>query len=801
MASACVVVFDQTVNESVRVTRLLMAVGIILSVAHFVAAQSGDVGAQIVAQDAALGAAAGEIHITASGTISEGEVSLSVGHELVCDDQVTISLAAGSYLYQNSHTQISNCIISSTTTPIKGEIQSLNTDHVELHGVTFVGGGNSVYWDGVTDFVIADSKIVSITATDPATKETMSGLFLMKCARGQVNNLTSGNFIFPVGVTNGGILRMDLSSEIVVSNPVIQNVDGSFVGPGAAAIMMDGSTHIEINRGIITNNANMDGILGQTYLANVPSSYLTISRVNSSYNGAAGLNQVQGVLGDGIDIINMSHVLVSHCTVIGNGSPLNHQPGIWIFIDDGVEIADTEVSDGSTAGIAAAGSRNVLLLRDLVVRNKEQGVFAEFQGGTATNVGPEVTWVQGVSGGFGVSWAPGTPFALDGVNYPIASVTDNTHLTLMTSPPDHSSPVTWGVETTEDIRDSVINDNALAQVGGQAQVGISWADGTTGTISGVTSTNTGVGFQLYGMEFANTAWAYLDQDNFSGNLAGGDGILGSSQFVPASILSFGNQGVGTTSSAQTVTFTAGAVAAQNLVIQASANFSQTNNCGAALPGFGACQITLTFTPTAAGTLNGTLTITDNAPNSPLVISLTGTGVSQGSGLALGLGIATGGSNLATVTAGAVANYSLSIGGAGTSGTASLSCTGAPAGATCSVPATVIINATQATPLAVSVATRAPSMGAVRPTDLHPAHWLWTLALLGWVVLPTGLSAKQSARRYPARLLLLLLIFLCSCGGNNGGVDAGGTPKGTYNLTVTANFAGTTEKVPLTLVVQ
>ncbi|MGZ5528974.1 MAG: hypothetical protein ACXWJB_09920, partial [Limisphaerales bacterium] len=283
--------------------RFLMVVGILVFAAHVAAGQTGDVGAQIAAQDAALGAAAGEIHITASGTISEGQVSLSVGHDLVCDDQVTISLTAGSYLYQNSHTQIKNCIISSTTTPVKGEIQSANTDHVELHGVTFVGGGNSVYWDGVTDFVIADTKIVNITASDPATKEMMSGIFLMKCARGQVNNLSSGNFVFPVSATNGGILRMDLSSEITVNNPVIQNVDASFT-PGGAAIMINGSTHIAINGGVITGNANMDGILGQTFLANIPSSYLTITGVNSSYNGAAGLNLVQGVLGDGIDLIN-----------------------------------------------------------------------------------------------------------------------------------------------------------------------------------------------------------------------------------------------------------------------------------------------------------------------------------------------------------------------------------------------------------------------------------------------------------------------------------------------------------------
>ncbi len=776
--------------------RWWMLVGTVMLMGCVAVGQNLDLGAQIAAEDAALGANAGDIHITASGTISEGKVSLGVGHNLICDDQVTISLNANSYLYLNSNTQITNCSISSTTTPVQGEIQSANTDHVEIHGVTFVGGGNSVYFDGVSDFVISDTKIVSINATDPSTKETMSGLFLIRCAQGQVNNLSSSNFVFPVGTSNGGILRIDLSSEITVNNPLIQNVDGSFVGPGAAAIMIEGSAHITINGGVITGNANMDGILSQTYGSNIPSSYLTITGVNTSNNGAAGLNRVQGVLGDGIDIINMSHVLISHCTVIGNGSPLNKQPGIWIFIDDGVEVSDTEVSDGSTAGIAAAGSRDVLLIRDTINRNKEQGVFAEFQGGTVTNVGPAVTWVQGVSGGFGVSWAPGTPFTLDGVIYQIQSVTDNIHLTLMTSPPDHSSPVAWGVDTTEDIRDSVINDNGLAQVGGQEQVGISWADGTTGTISGVTSTNTGLGFQLYGLEFANTAFAYLDNNNFLGNLAGGDGILGSAQFVGPPSLSFGNQGIGTVSSAQTVTFTAGAFAPQNLIIQTSANFAQTNNCGTVMTGFSTCNIQVTFTPTSVGSLSGTVTISDDPPNNLLTVSLIGTGISQG----LGLSVASGGSDSAVLTAGTIAHYSLSIGGAGIGGTASLSCTGAPAGATCSVPATVAISATQNTPFLVNVAPGAQISSVVRPNIFRLLPSFLVFAIVGWVALSAGVSSKQPSLRFRLQLLILLPLLFCSCGGS-GGKNADGTPKGDYTLTITASSGSTSQKIPLSLSVR
>ena len=139
-------------------------------------------------------------------------MSLSAGHNLVCDDQVTISLAAGSYLYQNSNTQITNCIIASTTTPIKGEIQSANADHVELHGVTFVGGGNSVYWESVTDFVIADTKIVNITCKRPGDERDDVGSFPDEMRPGAGKQSELRQFCFPGEHRQRRILRMDLSS-------------------------------------------------------------------------------------------------------------------------------------------------------------------------------------------------------------------------------------------------------------------------------------------------------------------------------------------------------------------------------------------------------------------------------------------------------------------------------------------------------------------------------------------------------------------------------------------------------------
>ena len=52
----------------------------------------------------------------------------------------------------------------------------------------------------------------------------------------------------------------------------------------------------------------------------------------------------------------------------------------------------------------------------------------------------------------------------------------------------------------------------------------------------------------------------------------------------------------------------------------------SNTCGATLAAQAKCTVSVTFTPTVLGTLTGTLTFTDNAPNSPQTVALSGTGV-------------------------------------------------------------------------------------------------------------------------------------------------------------------------------
>jgi hypothetical protein len=66
-------------------------------------------------------------------------------------------------------------------------------------------------------------------------------------------------------------------------------------------------------------------------------------------------------------------------------------------------------------------------------------------------------------------------------------------------------------------------------------------------------------------------------------------------------------------------------------IAASGDFAlatSTKPCGSTLAVGKNCVIKITFNPTQVGVRNGTLTIADNAPDSPQTVSLTGTGIAQ-----------------------------------------------------------------------------------------------------------------------------------------------------------------------------
>lgn len=100
--------------------------------------------------------------------------------------------------------------------------------------------------------------------------------------------------------------------------------------------------------------------------------------------------------------------------------------------------------------------------------------------------------------------------------------------------------------------------------------------------------------------------------------------------VSPTSINFGDQKVGTTSSAAPVTLSnvgsaAVAITAISIAGTNAGDFAETNNCGTTLAGKSSCTIKVTFTPTATGARSASLSITDNGGGSPQSVSLAGTG--------------------------------------------------------------------------------------------------------------------------------------------------------------------------------
>jgi hypothetical protein len=108
----------------------------------------------------------------------------------------------------------------------------------------------------------------------------------------------------------------------------------------------------------------------------------------------------------------------------------------------------------------------------------------------------------------------------------------------------------------------------------------------------------------------------------------GGGSMGGSPNATLSMtsLAFGDESVGVTSPAQNITLSNSGTATLSIAsIAVAADFEETNTCGSTLVPGAKCTLSVTFSPTTTGSLNGTISIADNATGSPQTVTLNGTG--------------------------------------------------------------------------------------------------------------------------------------------------------------------------------
>lgn len=252
---------------------------------------------------------------------------------------------------------------------------------------------------------------------------------------------------------------------------------------------------------------------------------------------------------------------------------------------------------------------------------------------------------------------------------------------------------------------------------------------------------------------------------------------------------FSDQVVGTTSNNPiTVSVVNNGNAPLNITaISITGDFSQTNNCPVSL--VSSCQINVKFAPKATGSHTGVLALADDGLGSPQILQFSGTGTD--------FQISTTGSgSSASVAAGQTAAYSLAFSAVGSfSGQVQVDCSGAPPQGSCSLSSpNVNLIGSVPVPLTVTVST-APHTSAAASIPQQRSARMNMIA--GLLLLPMLFISRRLRRSVACRSIVVLAILgsmmmLASCGGGGGSqgvppppLTQGGTPAGTYTITVTA----------------
>jgi hypothetical protein len=257
---------------------------------------------------------------------------------------------------------------------------------------------------------------------------------------------------------------------------------------------------------------------------------------------------------------------------------------------------------------------------------------------------------------------------------------------------------------------------------------------------------------------------------------------------PASALAFpGTPTQGTSTSPQNITVTNSGGASLQILSAVLSGFNasdfsiSSDTCSGSLAVNASCTVSIVFSPTASGIRTTTLTLTDNAANSPQSLGITGTAAPAAT-----IASPTGGSTTASVTAGQTAQFNLQVTpGAGFNGTLAFTCSGAPFGAACTVPSTLPVSNGSTVSFTVSISTLAASQlipappfpRSSPPPTLPPYTLLFLTALCAWFL---AIRFRRNVRAFSPHaaaataLSLLLVLSNVGCGGGSNAAQSAPT---------------------------
>jgi 6-phosphogluconolactonase (cycloisomerase 2 family) len=310
-------------------------------------------------------------------------------------------------------------------------------------------------------------------------------------------------------------------------------------------------------------------------------------------------------------------------------------------------------------------------------------------------------------------------------------------------------------------------------------------------------------------------------DNASGSpqsmLVSGTGVSATSAVIllPGSV-SFSTITQGTTGLPHSVSVTNSGTAVLHIfsVALGGANpndFVLANGCTGTVAVNANCTFSATFSPVGAGQRTASVSISDDAPDSPQTVELSGIAAP-----AFAVAAATGSSLSATVSAGQTAQFNLQMTpGAGFVGSVTLACAGAPMAAACSAPPSVQLVSGNSSNFSVMVSTTGNASNPISlPLRIPPYVTPLYFPLTAIALLLSYLRKSQMGRSFArpifrfaltgglAATLFLGIICSAGCGGGNSnpasliqpqppqGII---TPSGTFALTLSLSVSNASGK--------
>jgi nucleoside-specific outer membrane channel protein Tsx len=383
-------------------------------------------------------------------------------------------------------------------------------------------------------------------------------------------------------------------------------------------------------------------------------------------NGGTWVQQAELTASDGKanDIFGLSVAVSGSTAVVGGpqhaGGSNEAQGAAYVFVESGGtwnQQAELTASDGAqsdTFGYSVAVDGNTAVVgapNKTAGSNGGQGVaYAFVQSGGTWSQQAELTASDGAAGDyFGGSVAvSGSTAVMGAVLHTVGSNVRQGAAYVF-----FESGGTWSQQAELTASDGTASDyfgNSVAVSGSTAVVGAPGGDEFQGAGAAYVFGQSG-GTWSQQAELTASDGKANDQFGSAVAVSGSTAVagapyhtVGSNQyqgaayvFVPApavtlspTSLSFGKQALNTTSAPKTVTLkNTGNATLDISTITISGDFAiYANTCGATLAAGKTCKLKVTFTPTQLGARTGTLTFTDNAPNSPQTVPLSGTGVPQ-----------------------------------------------------------------------------------------------------------------------------------------------------------------------------